>query len=54
MNPALFTLVLAREEAINKMVNALEEATEKDPEVKLPDKFKITSKWIIFSEAVNT
>jgi hypothetical protein len=53
VNPALFTLVLAREEAI-KMVNALEEATEKDPEVKLPDKFKITSKWIIFSEAVNT
>ncbi len=53
INPTQFTLAVAREEAM-KLVYETEESTEKDPEVKLPDKFKLSSKWIIFSEAVNT
>ena len=31
-----------------KMVSALEETAEKEPDVKMPDKFKLTSKWIVF------
>lgn len=53
INPALFTIAVAQSEAI-KMIRELEEGTDKDPEVKMPDKFKLGSKWIIFSEAVTT
>jgi hypothetical protein len=47
LNAALFTLALAQTEAM-KMVSALEETAEKEPDVKMPDKFKLTSKWIVF------
>jgi hypothetical protein len=54
INPDLFTGDAAIAEAI-KMVNLAEEAPgEKESDVKLPEKFKITNKWIIFSEAVDT
>jgi hypothetical protein len=54
IHPDLFTRDVAIAEAI-KMVNIAEEAQgEKESDVKLPDKFKITSKWIVFSEAVDT
>ncbi len=53
LNAALFTLALAQTEAM-KMVSALEETAEKEPDVKMPDKFKLTSKWIVFSEALTT
>ncbi len=53
LNAALFTLAVAQSEA-TKMVNALEETAEKEPDVKMPDKFKLTSKWRIFGEAFNT
>jgi hypothetical protein len=37
------------------MVNAAEEKiSKKESYVKLPEKFKITTKWIIFSEAIDT
>jgi hypothetical protein len=37
------------------MVNiSEEEKTEKESDVKLPEKFKISTKWIVFSEAVDT
>jgi hypothetical protein len=52
--PDLFTRDVAIAEAI-KMVNlALEAQGEKESNVKLPEKFKITSKWIVFSETVDT
>ncbi len=35
-----------------KMVNELEEAQEKKPDPKLPDKFKINSKWLLWEEAM--
>jgi hypothetical protein len=54
INPALFTRDVAIAEAI-KMVNIAEEVqSEKESDVKMPEKFKITSKWIIFSESVDT
>ena len=50
----LFTRDIAITEAI-KMVNIAEEQiSEKESDVKLPDKFKITSKWVVFSETVDT
>jgi hypothetical protein len=50
----LFTRDVAIAEAI-KMVNIAEEIiSEKESVVKLPEKFKLSSKWIIFSEALNT
>ncbi len=52
INPDLFT----REAAVNKaikMVNAAEEVIpEKESDVKLPEKFKITTKWIVFSKKI--
>lgn len=54
ISPELFTRDVAIAEAI-KLVNVAEEAaTEKDSDVKMPDKFKFTSKWIVFAEAVDT
>jgi hypothetical protein len=53
INPDLFTREVAIHEAI-KMVNALKEKiSKKESDVKLPEKFKITTKWIIFSEAID-
>jgi len=51
----LYTRDLAVAEAI-KMVNMTEQPeSEKELDVKMPEKFKLTSKWIIvFSEAVDT
>jgi hypothetical protein len=50
----LFTCDVAIAEVI-KMVNiAKETITEKESDIKLPEKFKMTSKWIIFSEAMDT
>ncbi len=49
----LFTMDVAIQEAVN-MVVALEETKEKEADVKLPDKFTLTSKWITFSEAFST
>jgi hypothetical protein len=50
----LFTREVAIAEAI-KMVNIAEEViSEKESDVKLPEKFKISSKWIIFAEAMDT
>ncbi len=48
-NAALFMLEVAQAEAM-KMVNELEEAQEKKPDPKLPDKFKINSKWLVWEE----
>ena len=54
IDPALFTREVAVSEAI-KMVNIAEQPeSEKESDVKMPDKFKLTSKWIVFSEAVDT
>jgi hypothetical protein len=54
IDPALFTREVAVAEAI-KMVNIAEQPeSEKESDVKIPDKFKLTSKWIVFSEAVDT
>ena len=53
INPALFTVAVAYEKAM-QMVAMLEESMEKEPDVKMPDKFKLTSMWIIFSEAFGT
>jgi hypothetical protein len=54
INPALFTREVAITEAI-KMVNITEEEKpEKESDVKMPDKFKVTTKRIIFLEAVDT
>jgi hypothetical protein len=37
------------------MVNIAEEIiSEKEFDVKLPEKFKLTSKWIVFAEAIYT
>jgi hypothetical protein len=55
IDPHLFTR--AREVAIAeaiKMVNTEDEAQETDSEMKLPDKFKLTTKWTIFSESADT
>jgi len=50
----LFTRDMAIIEAI-KMVNITEEQiSKKESDVKLPDKFKMTSKWGVFSETVDT
>jgi len=51
----LYTRDLAIAEAI-KMVNMTEQPeSEKELDVKMPEKFKLTSKWIIvFAEAVDT
>jgi hypothetical protein len=54
INPVLFTRDVAIAESI-KMVNIAEEVqSEKESDVKMPEKFKITTKWIVFSEAVDT
>lgn len=54
IDPRLFTREIAIAEAI-KMVNYAEEPTvEKESDVKMPEKFKISSKWIVFSETVDT
>jgi hypothetical protein len=54
INPNLFIREIAISKAI-KMVNAAEEViSEKESDVKMPEKFKITSKWIVFSEMVDT
>jgi hypothetical protein len=53
IDPHLFTREIAVTEAI-KMVNTEDEAQETDSEMKLPDKFKVTSKWTVFSESVDT
>jgi hypothetical protein len=54
IDPALFTREVAVAEAI-KMVNITgQPESEKELDVKMPKKFKLTSKWIIFSEAVDT
>jgi hypothetical protein len=53
IDPDLFTREVAVAESI-RMVNQAEEITlEKETDIKTPDKFKITTKWIIFSEAVD-
>jgi hypothetical protein len=50
----LFTRDVAIAEAI-KMVNQAEKTVlEKDTDIKAPEKFKFASKWIIFSESVDT
>jgi hypothetical protein len=50
----LFTREVAIAEAI-KMVNIAEEIiSEKESDVKMPEKFKLTSKWIVFAEAIDT
>ncbi len=37
------------------MVNVTEEViSERESDVKMPEKFKLTSKWIVFSETVDT
>jgi hypothetical protein len=46
-------MLVAQEEMI-KMVISIEKLTKKEPDVMLPDKFKITTKWIVFSEAILT
>jgi hypothetical protein len=53
IDPRLFTREIAIAEAI-KMVNTEDEAQETDSEMKLPDKFKVTTKWTVFSESVDT
>jgi hypothetical protein len=54
VDPQLFTCDVAVSEAI-KMVNLAEEATtDKESDIKLPEKFKLTSKWIVFAESVDT
>jgi hypothetical protein len=53
INPQLFTREIAIAEAI-RMVNTETEALETDTEMKLPDKFKVATKWTIFSESVDT
>jgi len=54
ISPDLFAHEVAIAEAI-KMVNIAEEIiSERESDVKMPEKFKATSKWIIFSEAVDT
>jgi hypothetical protein len=54
IDPILFNRDVAVNEAI-KMVNIAEEIiSEKESDVKMPDKFKLTSKWIVFSEALDT
>lgn len=54
IDPRLFTRDTAIEEAI-KMVNYAEEPiTEKESDVKMPEKLKISSKRIVFSDIVNT
>jgi hypothetical protein len=54
IDPNLFTRDTAIAESI-KMVNIAEEVTtEKESDVKMPERFKMTSKWIVFSEAVDT
>jgi hypothetical protein len=54
IDPQLFTRDVAVSEAI-KMVNQAEEATaDKESDVKLPEKFKLTSKWIVFAESLDT
>jgi len=53
IDPDLFTREVAVAETI-RMVNQAEEiALEKETDIKTPNKFKITTKWIAFSEAVN-
>jgi hypothetical protein len=49
----LFTREVAITEAI-KMVNIEADTKETDTEMKLPEKFKPTTKWTIFSESVDT
>jgi hypothetical protein len=34
------------------MVNELEEGQEKKPDPKLPDEFKLNSKWLVWEEAI--
>lgn len=54
IDPQLITCDVAVSEAI-KMVNQAEEATtEKESDIKLPEKFKLTTKWIVFEESVDT
>ena len=54
IDPELFTCDVAISEAI-KMVNVTEEViSENETDVKMPEKFKLTSKWIVFSETVDT
>jgi len=54
IDPELFTRDVAISEAI-KMVNVTKEViSEKESDVKMPEKFKLTSKWIVFSETVDT
>ena len=53
IDPRLFTRDTAIAEAI-KMVNITEESgAEKESDIKMPEKFKISMKWIIFSETVD-
>ncbi len=53
IDPRLFTRDTAIAEAI-KMINYVEEPIrEKESDVKMPEKFKISSKWIVFSEIVD-
>jgi hypothetical protein len=54
IDPQLFTRDVAIAEAI-KMVNIAEESiNDKESDVKLPDKFKLSTKWVIFAEAIDT
>jgi hypothetical protein len=36
------------------MVTIDEESCESDAKMKLPDKFKLTSKWVVFAESIDT
>jgi hypothetical protein len=54
IDPQLFTCNVVVSEAI-KMVNQAEEATaNKESDIKLPEKFKLTSKWIVYAESLET
>ncbi len=53
IEPHLFTREVAIAEAI-KMVNIEADTKETDTEMKLPEKFKLTTKWTVFSESVDT
>jgi hypothetical protein len=52
IDPELFTRDVAIAESI-RMVNQSEEVTT-EMEVKMPEKFKLSTKWIVFSESVDT
>ncbi len=52
IDPALFTWEVAIMETI-KMVNQSGEATS-EADLKIPKKFKLSTKWVVFEESVDT